>query len=134
MKHKVTRKDKSSLKTILLSTVFSGAVLILIMLIMSFICYKTQDPVAPAGITSVLSLMLTAFISGFCITRYKGEGGVLCAVLSATLFVLILLLISLIIKGGKVSIYILLNYTCYVLISTLISFFASKKRTKRYSR
>ena len=89
-----------------------------------------ENPTAMTGIFSLASLLLTAALMGFIISKLKGDGGMLISVLSSLLFCLILLTVGLIGTGGKLPLFIPINYLCYMGVAALFAFLG-KKREKR---
>jgi len=100
-------------------------------LVLSFILSKLEDPVAYIGIASLFILILSAAISGFATSKKKGEGGTLCALLSALIVSALIFAVSLIASGGKVKLSFLMNILCYLLVSATFGKLASFKKKRR---
>ena len=131
MKHRTLKKEKGSVGVIFIGALFSAILLAVLSFVFSLITGAVEDPLKIIGIMSTLSLLLTAAISGFAITVYKGDGGLLTSVLSATLFVLLLVSVSLIFGEGSIAPKNLLNFIAYFLVALLVTLFASRPKRHR---
>ena len=118
---------------LLVGALCSGILLIILTMISAFIVFYTKNPTSLIGLISIAVMLLTGAISGFSISKLKGEGGILISCLSSLLFILILLMIGLIAGGGHISLGNIINYLCYMAVSLLFSFFGRKKE-KKYRR
>ncbi len=129
MKRKRT-ENISGIKVVILGAVCSLALLAVVCFIASLILIRTENSTAYIDISSLAALLVTAAISGFSISKIKGDGGVLIGILSSLLFVLVMLVIGLIAMGGSLPPRCPLNYLCYMGVASLFSLLG-KKRVKR---
>lgn len=118
----------------LISIGTSIASLLLCAFSMAMISYSGNDPAKSIGIFSLVTLVLSAVISGVVITRMKGEGGAKFAGLSSLSLVLILFFVALIIEKGSVPLSAFMNYSCYVGISVIAAIFGKKREKRRRRR
>ena len=129
MKHRI-RKRKTNAKAILFSLIFTSATFFVFAFLISFIISLTKNPIAFIGISSFAALFLTGALSGFCTSKYKGEGGVLPAGLGSLTFALILLGLGLILSGGCLPALSLINLPCFVVLAIIFAALAGKKRKR----
>ncbi len=123
-------KDLSPAVYVLASVVGSYILLAGCAMVLAVVCSLTADPSALTGAASFAALIICAAISGFLISRLRGEGGFLCAMLTAMLFVVVRIVISLFLVGTDIS--DLLDYACYIGISAIFALIGQKKiRRKR---
>ena len=132
-KRKSVSKDNSRFKLLIFGTIGTMLLFLIICFALSLLAYAINDPLGIIGITSLLSLILCAVISGYVLSRKGGESGAITSILSSLLFSLIMLLTGLIISGGKMPISCLFNYLIYMATASLFAYFGRKKakRTKR---
>ena len=114
----------------LLGTAFAFLCYFILTLIFSAVSYFTADPLGFVGIGALAALFGSAVISSAVITRLRGEGGFLTAILTSLLFSLIQLLIGLIVSKGELSLGVFINYICYMAISALTALISGRKRKK----
>lgn len=115
---------------ICISGLFSYLLLTVFALIASVICNMTENPSALTGMLAFVTLLVTAAVSSFVITRVRGSGGIICGVLAAALFVVIRIVISLFMMGTDLS--DLLDCICYLGTAAVFSFISQK--TQRHKR
>ena len=124
------QKKTESMNTallLILGALGSGVLLLALTMLCSLIAFYTKNPTSLVGILSIAVMLATGAISGFCMSRLKGDGGVLISALCSLLFILILLMIGLIIGGGHISLGSIINYLCYLAVSVLFAFFGRRK-------
>ena len=114
----------------LLGAAFAFLCYFILTLIFSAVSLLLDDPLGFVGIGAVAALIGSAIISSAVITKLRGEGGFLTALLSSLLFSLIQILIGLIIAGGNISLGVFFNYLCYLAISALTALISGRKRKK----
>ena len=102
--------------------------------ISSLIVYSTANPTNNLEIAALATLISAAIASGIIISRFKGDGGFVVAGLSSFAVVLIMLIIGIIISGGKTAPSAFLNYGCYVGISMLSAYLGRKRGRARRRR
>ena len=131
-RHKKRREAPGSITVMLLGVLASAILTALLSFIFSFIALSMANPDGAVGIFSIAALIITAAITGFTLSRVKGEGGVLLSTLSALLFTLILLLIGLIASGGALPLGCIINYVCFIAVSAISSLLGRRRgRTRR---
>ena len=124
-----------SIKRAFLIGVTANALFLLFFIIVgAAIISGTNDPIRGIGPGSVAVLYLCALVSGFTISKYKGECGVLTALLSSLFFSLTLLIIGLLSSGGALVPLTAVNCPVYVIISLLGAYFARRRTSRRRKR
>ena len=133
MKKTMIKKEKGSVKTLLLGVPVQVLSLAICVFITGLVASASENPTSIVGLLSIIALLLSGLISGFVISKYKGEGGMLISTLSALLFSLILLLVGIISAKGELSFGVLINYVCYVAAAALGALLG-KHRTSHIKR
>ena len=134
MKKRKNKKSKNTaIGTLLLGILFSFTVLIVLSLISSFLLIGLKNPTANIRIASLAVFLVTAAVSGFAVSKHRGEGGIAFSALTALAFIALLFALALIMSKGKISGVLFMNYLCYMLISSFAALLGSKKR-KRHKR
>ena len=110
---------------IAIGVAFSYAILALISLFGAFVCNATKDPARIVGMASFITLLLTAAISGYVISKVRGDGGPLLSVLSAAGFVTVRIIISLFLSGTELS--EILDCCCYLGTGAIFAMLGQKK-------
>ena len=113
------------------SVLFSYAVLMLLSFVTSIAISKLQNPSGSIWIGSLISFVLSGFISGIITSRRKGDGGTLFTLISGVLFISILIILSLILNKGHIPSIIFLNLLCYISVLLLGAFLGRKREHKR---
>ena len=121
----------SVLYTYFLSLGISVFSLLVCAFVASIVIYSGKDPTQGVGVASLITLILSAALSGIIISRISCEGGVKIAGLSALATVFIMLIIGVILNSGKASPGAFINYGCYVGISLLSAYLGRKRGRKR---
>ena len=114
----------------LLGTAFAFLCYFLLSLVFSAITLATPDPLCFIGIASMAALFGSGIVSSLVISKVRGEGGFLTAILSALLFCLIQLLIGLIVAKGDIGLGAIINYLCYMAISALAALIGKGRKRK----
>ena len=134
MKKRKNKKSKNTaIGTLLLGILFSFTVLIVLSLISSFLLIGLKNPTANIRTASLAVFLVTAAVSGFAVSKHRGEGGIAFSALTALAFIALLFALALIMSKGKISGVLFMNYLCYMLISSFTALLGSKKR-KRHKR
>ena len=94
--------------------------------IFALISSTSNDPTGSLGIFSLSALLISGAVSGFISGKIKKEGGIGFSALMALATTLIMLIFCIIISG-KVSGGAIMNYVCYIGVSTLMGFLATRK-------
>lgn len=132
-KHRGAKKTMTLSRTLLLGVGISFAVLLIFSLIFSGLIMTTTSPVSSIKTVSLVTLLVSGAVSGFIVSKIKGDGGVFASLFSALIFIGVILALSLILTKGNVGGIVFMNCLCYLLISAFSSFFA-KKRVRRHRR
>ncbi len=115
---------------ICIGVLLSYTVLTVISLLGAFICNATEDPARLVGIVAFAVLLITAAVSSFILSRLRGEGGGLLAILTAAGFVIIRIVISLFLSGTDLS--DLLDCVCYLGMGTIFALLGQKRFGRRH--
>ena len=130
-KHRGASK-KTTLPRALLSGVgISLAVLLVFALIASAIIMTASNPTGSVKAASLVTLLVSGAVSGFLISKKRGEGGAFASLLSSIIFIAVILAASLIMSKGQVGGIIFMNCLCYFLISFFFSLLAKKRYRHR---
>ncbi len=111
----------------------SALSILLISLCFALVANTSSDPTGNLGIFSLISLILGGAIGGFSSAKIKKESAVLFSVLVALAITLVMLIIC-IILSGKVSGAALMNYACYVGVSTLSSIIGAREKKRGHHK
>ena len=115
--------------------IFSVLAILLFSLIMTAIAMATEDPASKIGVFSLLAMLASAFVSGVFTAKFRGDCGLGFPALISLMVVLIMLLINVIISGGKVSGAAFMNYGCYLgvyVLSSLIGKSIGKRKRHKH--
>lgn len=123
--------EKTAINAFMFGIILTVCVFFICMLLGAFIAKSLENPNGSVGLISGAAFFVCAALCGFCISKYKGEGGVLPAALCALLFVLVLLIISLVMTGGHLPLLTLVNLVAYVAVSGISAFFGKRKDKRR---
>lgn len=93
----------------------------------------TKDPTALTGAFTLLTLLIAGAVSGFCISRLGGDGGVLVAILSSVVSTSVMILVGLILKKGALPLGAVLNLFAFLAVSVVFALLG-KRRIKRHKR
>ena len=110
---------------------FSAGALILVSLIMSLIAGGTKNPGGLTNVLALVSMIISAALGGIFSARTKSAEGLLYPMLVALSLVMIMLLVAVIVCGGKVAAGAFMNYGCYLGVYTLAAFLGTQKLTHR---
>lgn len=126
--------DGGVAKTFLICFAVSVLIILMCALFSAVIINSMKDPTKNLGLFSLCSVIISAVISGVFCSRAVSEGELRFTLLVSLLVVLIMLMINVIICGGKVSVSSFMNYGCYLGIAGLSAFFGKKKSSHRVHR
>ena len=124
----------NTLKSFLVSLGISALSLLAVAFVMALVAYSMENPTGNVALLSLVSLILSAIISGVVISRITGDGGTRLVALSSLALMLILLLVGLVIKRGGVSSAAFMNYACFVGVSALAAYLGRKSENRRRRR
>lgn len=130
-KHKRMRAAGSGTGSILLGILYSFAFLIVLALLASIFLAGAKSPTKNLGAVSLAVFLIGALASGFVNSKRGGEGGFVRSLITALAFTLLLLVISLIAAGGKISGMHFMNCACYMLVAAFAAFLGRKNPRKR---
>ena len=133
-KHRGAKNPKSAPRSLLFGVLFSFAALIIISFVSSAFLMMGENPGGSVKGASLTVLLISAAISGFAVSKYKGEGGFGISLISALAAVVIMLAVSLISSGGKISGASLMNYLCYALVAAFTAFLGKRREGRRRRR
>ena len=108
---------------------FSFVALAVVSLFGAFVCNATEDPARLVGMASFITLLVTAALSGFIISKVRGEGGAILSVLSAAGFVIVRIIISLFLSGTELS--DLLDCSCYLGTGAIFAMLGQRKSGRK---
>ena len=132
-KHRIAKKQTSFIEIMLFGIIFSFCSLLIFTMLLSGLIMSSSNPGASAKNLSLVSLLISGAVSGFAISKRKGEGGISISLFTSLIFTSSILIISLIASKGRIGGVIFMNCLCYILTSTFASFLA-KKRERRHKR
>lgn len=122
---------RTGARALIFGIIFTVAVFFTAAFVCALIISRTENPTGHIGLCSMIVLFITAAASGFATSRYKGDGGMLPAVLSSLLFALIVLIIGLVGGKGKLPLINVINLGAFMLISALSAALGRKREKKR---
>ena len=102
----------------LLCLMASAISILIFSLLTSLIANSLNDPTKYIGIFSLIAMLLSSAAAGITCSHIYKEGGMLIPSLTSLSMVLIMLLINVILSGGKVSAGAFMNYACYFGVQT----------------
>ncbi|MBO5206977.1 MAG: hypothetical protein J6K44_07625 [Clostridia bacterium] len=104
-------RGRSAMRILLLNFLWSAGILLVFSLICTFILGMLDNPTESLGLYSLVTLLVSALVAGFVCRRSSGTLG--AALLSLLLTVIVMMLIGVIISGGKLTLSAVMNYLCY---------------------
>lgn len=133
--HLSEKRSRPLLSGLLFSLLLSLFLSFLFLLLLSFLLYKTEDPLRFLTPALYISPVLCSFLCGFFLAKGQRAGGALIGLLSGAVLALLLLAVGLILGGGKLPLSSLLLYALVLLFSPLGAALtqkrAGRKRRKR---
>ena len=131
MKKRKFKKDSRAY--LLIGTLFCVISFAVSLLIFSLVLTFFENPIALIAPFALLAFTVSAAVPSFLNAKRKGEGGFLSAFLSSLLACAVFFSVALITSHGKISLSLLMNILCYILVSSLFAKLAGIKK-KRHSR
>ena len=125
---------RSGARALVFGIIFSIIFFIATALICAVILSRTENPTAHTGLCGMIALFVTAAASGFATSRYKGEGGMLPAVLSSLFVALVMLMIGLVSGNGKLPLLSIINLGAFMVIGAIFAALGRKKERKRHRK
>ena len=132
-KHRGIKARRTLPEILVFGVIISLVILFISSLLFSGLIMTVSNPVGSVKTVSLTALLVSGAISGFIISKRKGEGGFIASLFSSLIFIGIILAIALIATRGRVGGVIFMNCFCYTLISSFFSLLA-KKRERRHRR
>ena len=123
--------QRSGGRALIFGIFFAVAVFFVTAFIGAVILSRAENPTEHVGLCSMVVLFITAAASGFATSRYKGEGGVMPAMLASLFFVLVLLMVGLIGGDGKLPLVNVINLIAFMIISALCALLGRRRERKR---
>ncbi len=134
-KHRGSKKKTSLRSAVLFGVVFSCLSIIAVSFFASLLVSRLDDPSGNLGHASLASLLIAGAISGFAVSKYKGDGGISASLISSLITVFIMLAAALIGKSGNVGGGIFMNYLCYLSLAALSAFLGrGREGRKKHKR
>ena len=133
-KHRGVKIQKSALGSLAFGVIFSFTSLFIISFVCSLVLIATENPGGSINGVSLAALLITAAVSGFAVSKYKGEGGMKISLICALISAAVILAISLISSGGNISGGIFMDSLCYVLIAAFTAFLGRRREGRRRHR
>lgn len=130
-KHRGIKTQRALPGALVFGIIISFLVLFITSLALAGLIMTTSNPVGSVKTVSLVALLVSGAISGFVISKRKGEGGFLASLLSALIFIGIIFALSLILTKGNVGGVVLMNGLCYLLVSAFSSLLAKKRERRR---
>ena len=124
---KKTQGKNQSIRGLLLSSAFIILVIVTLSFIAAIICNITQCRSDGIKIYALGVLIASALISGFVNSK---RGGVKEALFASLFISLIMLLLGIILSGGKIAASAFMNYGCFLLISVAGSYLGRRRDSK----
>ena len=125
-------KENPVLKVFLCMAI-SALSIILLSLAFAFVANISKDPTGNLGLFSLAALIISGAIGGFTSAKIKKDSAVIFSALIAVGMALIMMILCVIING-KVSGGSLMNYLCYIGVSTVFSVWGSKEKKHRHRK
>ena len=121
-KRKFTPLTFFLIRTLILAVAVVGALLLI-----GGVLLLCEDPVSYASVGSVCGLLIVGFVFGLCCSR---EGKFFFDLLSPLFLSVLMIGIGLILSGGAISLFVLLNHALFLLCFSLGRILPMRKRKK----
>lgn len=128
---KIKKSSKPGTLAYIPAVLISVAVIFLLSIVMALVASGSDDPTAKIGIYSLVAILISGAVSGFFISKIRGEGGVLYSLfvsLGVSAFIIIAALIA---SGGRISGGSFMNCACYAGVFTAFAYLG-RRREKRH--
>ena len=123
---KLIKAELGTLPKLLIGALTAGISIIAVSFILALISSVTKDPTSLTGLLSLLSLIIAGALFGFTFSKLSGDGGAAITFASSVLTALIMSVIGLISRGGKVHFGVFINYLAYLATVALCAALAGK--------
>ena len=115
---------------IALGALYSLAVTVVMALAVSALSLLGKNPISTVGIMTIVIIVLSGVVSGVSLSRFFKENGLKMTALSSLLLSVIVLMLGLIVGGGKINLKLPLNIIIFLLCA-LLSAYLARPRAKR---
>ena len=126
--------QKTNASALLFGLIASTVAFFFSILICAIVANLFENPTAALGALSFFALVFAGAISGFFTSKYKGDGGVAPAALSALVFALILLIVGLVMTEGHLPLVTVINLLLYAVSATTFAILGKKREKKHKHR
>lgn len=131
-RHRGIKSKSTPLGAMIFGIVFSFLSLIALSLVASAILMMGKNPTGNLSLASFAVFLIAGAVSGFIISKHKGDGSIGIAIIASLIFIGIMLAVALITAKGKVSGAVFMNSLCYMLISSFTAFLGRKREKRRH--
>lgn len=134
MAKKFYKKDNmGTLSRLAVGTLICACSIVIISTVFGAVATSLEDTTAKIPLFAMLTLILSAILSGGVVSRTVADGRVIFSMLIALLTSLIFILIGIIVGGGAVSGAVFLNFLIFVGVFTLAAYLF-RKREKHFGK
>ena len=123
-------ENKNGARRFFLEVLLSIAAIILSSFVMAIIANGSKNSTANLALYALLSLLISAALSGFFISRLRTDGGVKWALLAAVAVVLLMSGGAMIICKGKIAPASIMNYLSYLGVCLIFTYLGRKKEKR----
>ena len=97
----------------------------------ALVLFSGNNPTDGIEIAALVTLLCSAVVSGVIISRFKGDGGVKFTAIASLGVILVMLVVGLILGGGKTIASAFMNYGCYFGASLFAAYLGRKRNGVR---
>ena len=126
------KKSQNPLASIGIGVLILVSFYALFVLISSAVLGGLDNPLGTLGIASIISFFPPAFISGFLISKMKGDGGIITAGASAFTVALLMFLCCAIMTDGNVPLTSTLSYFAYIILAIMGGILGKRRSGRKY--
>lgn len=105
--------------------------ILLYSLLAAIIADLTTDPTSLIPPLSLAVTVISAITLGLFLSFYKKDGGAIQTTVISALIAVIMLLLGLVLFGGRINAASLVNWGCYIAISTLAAYLGRSRKGRR---
>ena len=123
----MSRVQKGSVgRYFIICYIISSVMIVALSMLMSGVALMTKDPTSLIGIFSLLSLIISAALSGFANAKLNPTEKISFPLTVCLAVTMTMLFTGVILSKGHMSLGSLMNYLCYFGIYALLSYFGAK--------
>ena len=127
------RKRKNKLNPLWFSLIVSLISLMILCFICAFILMRSENPSENLGIGTIMLFPICGSVCGLAGSLYKGENATKESLMASSICSLLLIVLGLILSGGRLSPSVLINSLVFILSSVIIAYLSRpKQRRRRY--